>query len=328
MTQIAVVGATGVVGETILSLLAERGFSKPHVYGSTRSRGQVVAYGSEQCRSKVLWDEPIPRVDLAFFAADEETAIEWAPKFIENGAVVIDNSSAFRLDPAVPLIVPEANGERIHNASLIANPNCSTILLVLTLAPLRALGAFSASVATYQAVSGAGKPGLDALEREVQAGQFLRGDPFPFPISRNLFPLIGSINPETGRTGEEQKMVDESRRILDWPEFELAVTCVRVPVERCHSEAVALHFQSDVRVEEAVQALASAPGVELCLDPEKPPVPVDVANQAPVFVGRLRQSGPRTLEYWLVGDQVLKRAALNAVQIADRVLAHRAPVGS
>lgn len=325
MTRIAVVGASGVVGREMLELLegvAE--FSEaPVAFGSERSAGSMLPYGGGQICVEPLSTAAIQGFDIALFSAGGGVSREWGPQFAEAGAVVIDNSSAFRMDPSVPLVVPEINGAEIPpGAGIIANPNCSTIILLLALAPLRQLGDCDVIVSTYQAVSGAGRSGLDALARESGGEGFVAGEPFPFPIDRNLFPLIGDIDAQ-GYATEERKMVEESRKILGAPDLALYVTCVRVPVERCHSEAVTLRFTTPVALEDARLALAQASGVELLADPLQPPTPLEVCGQHPVRVGRLRQPDAQTLEFWVVGDQLLKGAALNAVQIARAWSAQR-----
>ncbi|MCA8962022.1 MAG: aspartate-semialdehyde dehydrogenase [Planctomycetes bacterium] len=319
--KVAVVGAGGAVGREMLALLADDPITPndplPLAYASPRSRGTGIPFGDRTVRCGVLWEESFEDVDVALFAAGGDVSREWAPRFVEAGAVVIDNSSAFRLDPQVPLVVPEINADAIPTGpGIIANPNCSTIILLLAIHPLRALGDFKATVSTYQAVSGAGKAGLEALHRERAGEPFRPGAPFPFPIEGNLFPLIGEIDGEFGGTQEEVKVIRESRKILDWPDLALHVTCVRVPVERCHSEAVTLEFDGDVDLDRARRLLAEAPGVQLFDDPKQPPLPRDRSGTLGVAIGRLRRPVPHVLQLWVVGDQLLKGAAQNAVDIA------------
>ncbi|MFQ5653413.1 MAG: aspartate-semialdehyde dehydrogenase [Planctomycetota bacterium] len=319
MTRIAVVGAGGCVGEAMLELLEKEGLSgePPILYGSERSRGREISYGGERLPCRVLEEGEIEGVDIALFAAGAATSRRWARSFRGRGAAVIDNSSAFRMEPEVPLVVPEINPESVPSPpAIIANPNCSTIILLLALHPLRPLGDFRVVASTYQAVSGAGRAGLEALERERAGGAFERGKPFPFPIEGNLFPLIGDPSVVDGLTVEERKMVQESRKILGWPDLQIQVTCVRVPVERCHSIAATLIFDGDVKLEHAAELLRKAPGVRLEEDPELPPTPGPLAGEEGVSVGRLRRPAPAVLQLWIVGDQILKGAALNAVQIA------------
>ncbi|MFN0056907.1 MAG: aspartate-semialdehyde dehydrogenase [Planctomycetota bacterium] len=325
MTRVAVVGAGGYVGRTMLEVLAREplGSAPPRVYGTAASRGKALEYGKTSLRSEVLGEAPLA-CDVALFAAGSAVAREWAPRFVEAGALVVDNSSAFRMQAGIPLVVPELNGAQVPaRAGIVANPNCSTIILVLALQPLRALGNFKVVVSTYQAVSGAGRAGIDALARERAGGEFQASKPFPFPIDGNLFPLIGELDAEFGGTVEELKMVRESRKILDWPQLELYATCVRVPVERCHSESVTLIYDRPVRRADAEDALRRAAGMTYVADPLKPPTPAPLAGTDLVAVGRLRQPASSVLQFWLVGDQLLKGAALNAVQIARIYLDRR-----
>jgi len=292
----------------------------PRLFGSGRSAGKAVPWreGFELEVEELTPGSDLGEIDLALFAVEGPISREWAPRFLEHGIAVVDNSSAFRLDPGVPLIVPEINGDRIPSApAIIANPNCSTILLLLAIHPLRALGTFRVIADTYQAVSGAGRAGLDALARERAGGAFEPGNPFPFPIGDNLFPLIGDLG-DDGITGEERKMLLESRKILGWPELELHATCVRVPVERCHSIAVTMVFPKEVSRADAEALLRAAPGVTYVGDAAHPPQPGPLARTHSVHVGRLRHGGVRVLQLWVVGDQILKGAALNALQIAER----------
>ncbi|MGA1487918.1 MAG: aspartate-semialdehyde dehydrogenase [Planctomycetota bacterium] len=321
MPTVAIVGASGCVGEELIDLLRSSplGETPPRLFGSSRSAGSSLPWkdGVELVIEELHDGADLAGVDVALFSASGAVSREWAPRFAAAGATVIDNSSAFRLDPAVPLVVPEINGDLVkREPGIIANPNCSTILLLLAIAPLRPLGSFGVVADTYQAVSGAGRAGLDALVREREGGGFEAGNPFPFPIEGNLFPLIGDVG-EDGVTTEERKMVDESRKILDWPDLRVHTTCVRVPVERCHSIAVTLSFDAPAPLEEAASLLREAAGVVFAADPSEPPTPGPLARTHPVHVGRLRAAGERVLQLWVVGAQILKGAARNAVQIAE-----------
>ncbi|MEM7168139.1 MAG: aspartate-semialdehyde dehydrogenase [Planctomycetota bacterium] len=321
MKRVAVVGAGGAVGKEMLTLLQRAGLPQPPtLYGSERSRGTTVPFAGDELPVLVLEEANLREFDVALFAASGAVAKEWAPRFVAAGAKVIDNSSAFRLTDGVPLVVPEINGTSIEpGPGIIANPNCSTIVLLLGIHPLLALGEFRVVASTYQAVSGAGRAGFEALERERAGGAFEAGNPFPFPIGNNLFPLIGDVESDAAAaTTEEAKMVRESQKILDRPGLEIFVTCVRVPVERCHSESVTLFFDEPVQLQAARDCLAAAPGLTYCPDPLQPPMPGPLAGQINVAAGRLRQPAPQVLQLWLVGDQLLKGAALNAVQIAER----------
>lgn len=333
MTRVAVVGAGGAVGKEMLLLLEKMDLgAAPVLFGSERSRGTTIPYAGSELPVRVLDDGvggPEDAFDVALFAASGAVAKQWAPRFVAAGAKVIDNSSAFRLTDGVPLVVPEINAASIQpGPGIIANPNCSTIVLLLGVHPLLALGEFRIVVSTYQAVSGAGRAGFEALARELAGGDFEAGNPFPFPIGNNLFPLIGEIEGKGGNTAasmaastaEEWKMVRESRKILDRPQLDVFVTCVRVPVQRCHSESVTLIFDEPIELSKARSLLAAAPGVTYYADPEQPPMPGPLSGEHKVGVGRLRQPAPHVLQLWIVGDQLLKGAALNAVQIAERYL--------
>jgi aspartate-semialdehyde dehydrogenase len=322
MPAIAIVGASGCVGEAMLDLLRESslGDQPPRLFGSGRSAGSVFPWkeGFELEVEALSEESDLAGIDLALFAVEAGISREWAPRFLERGIAVIDNSSAFRLEPGVPLVVPEINGHLVPSApAIIANPNCSTILLLLAIHPLRALGPYRVVADTYQAVSGIGRAGLEALDRERSGGAFEAGNPFPFPIDRNLFPLIGEVG-EDGVTVEERKMQDESRKILDWADLKVHTTCVRVPVERCHSIAVTLIFPKEISRADAEAMLRAAKGITYVADAHHPPQPGPLSQTHSVHVGRLRHTGERVLQLWVVGDQILKGAALNAMQIAER----------
>lgn len=324
---VAVVGATGAVGEELLALLAARRFPVGELRlfastagGETRA-GQPVRPLASGC---------LRGCDVVFFAAGADVALAHAPAAVAAGAVAIDFSTAFRRDPAVPLVVPEVNGALLRgHRGLVANPNCSTILLTLALAPLHRLaGVRAAVVATYQAASGAGRPGIDELRAGIAA--LARGDApppavaLPQALAGNLFPHVDAFGPD-GFTGEEDKLQEESRRILALPDLRVDATCVRVPVERCHSEAVAVQLDRPVDPAAVRAAFAAAPGLVVVDEPAaaRYPMPRDVAGSDAVAVGRVRSG--RVFEpgvtFWLVGDQLRKGAALNAVQIAEAMFA-------
>ncbi|MGE4618740.1 MAG: aspartate-semialdehyde dehydrogenase [Planctomycetota bacterium] len=320
--KVGVVGATGVVGREMLALLESStlGDETPVLLASAKSAGQKISWRDEELVVNLL-DETaeLADLDVCLMAAGSETARRWAPRFVEAGCAVVDNSSAFRLDSQVPLVVPEVNPEAVPvGPAIIANPNCSTIILLLALKPLSDLCPTRIIADTYQAVSGAGRSGLEALEREGSGGEFRAGDPFPFPIDGNLFPSIGPVDSD-GVTVEERKMLDETRKILSTPDLVVQGTCVRVPVARCHSLAIHLLFNdSDPdRLAMAVDRLEKAPGVRFHPDPESPPTPGPLSGQHSVSVGRVRAPFDDSLQLWVVGDQVLKGAALNTVQIAE-----------
>jgi aspartate-semialdehyde dehydrogenase len=326
--SVAVVGATGAVGREFLAVLAARGFPvrQLRLLASPRSVGQRLPFRGEQLPVEALAADSFRGVDLALFSAGSAVAREHAPRAQAAGAVVVDNSSAFRLDPAVPLVVPEVNAAALAgHRGLIANPNCSTILLAVVAAPLhRAAGLRRIVVSTYQAASGAGQQAI----RELRAGlaaQLARTLPpaavaLPQPLAGNVFPQVDVFGPD-GYTREEDKLLHELRKILALPGLLVDATCVRVPVERCHSESVAVELERPLAVEAARALLAAAAGVELVDDPSarRYPMPLDQAGRDPVAVGRLRAGRVFTpgLTFWLAGDQLRKGAALNAVQIAE-----------
>ena len=321
MTRWAVVGARGAVGEVMLECLKRAELVEPPTcFGSARSAGATVEFDGNTLPVVPLDASSIGEFDVVLFSAGSAAAREWAPRFHAHGACVVDNSSAFRLDDDVALVVPEVNAAAIpEGPAIVANPNCSTIIFLVAAAPLLQLGEFSANVATYQAVSGAGREGIVALRRELR-GEDAPDSPFAAPIANNLIAQIGTpSDDERGETTEERKMRDESRKILGRPELSVITTCVRVPVERCHSEAVTLTFDREVSRADAIECLRGAPGVQLQVDGD-PPGPLDVAGRDDVFVSRVRQPSSNVLQLWVVGDQLLKGAALNAVQIAHAYL--------
>lgn len=324
---VAIVGASGAVGQDFLHVLAARDFPLAglRLLGSPRSAGRRLPFRGEPLPIEVLGAESFRGVDLALFSAGAAVSREWGPRAVAAGAVVVDNSSAFRLDPQVPLVVPEVNPEALRgHRGIVANPNCSTILLVLALAPLhRAAGLRAVVVSTYQAASGAGQQAM--LELRDSTAAALRGEPFapralPQPIAFNVFPQVDVFQPD-GYTKEEDKLLHETRKILGLPDLRVDATCVRVPVERCHSESVAVQFERPLAVDAARELLGRAPGVEVCDDPARRqyPMPVRMAGRDPVAVGRLREGRVLSpgLTFWLAGDQLRKGASLNAVQIAE-----------
>jgi aspartate-semialdehyde dehydrogenase len=327
MTRLAVVGATGAVGRTILSLLRERAFPADEIvlFASSRSAGTEI-----DGRTVQLLDERanLDGFDIALFSAGAGTAREWAPRFAQRGAAVIDNSSAFRRDPDVPLVVSEVNPHALerHNG-LIANPNCSTMQLMVALAPIhRAVGIERLVVATYQSVSGTGRKAIAELEAQAHAS--LHGVEMPAPevypdhIGFNVIGAAGSFADGDDHTDEERKMMFETRKILEDESIGIAVTCVRVPVRICHSEAVNLQTREPLTAGQARELLAKAPGVIL----EDVPTPLRAQGHDEVFVGRIRrdESHPRALGMWVVSDNLRKGAATNAVQIAELLVADRA----
>ncbi len=327
---VAIVGATGAVGQEFLAVLAARAFPvrELRLFASARSAGQRLPFRGEQLPVHPLSERSFEGVDVALFSAGAAVSREHSRRAVLAGAVVVDNSSAYRLDPDVPLVVPEVNVEALRgHRGIVANPNCSTILLVLALAPLhRAAGLRSVVVSTYQAASGAGQQAMHELRESLAAS--LRGEPAPPPralpqgLAFNVFPHVDVFLAD-GYTREEDKLLYETRKILGLPTLAVDATCVRVPVERCHSESVAVALERPLTVEQARALLASAPGLEVVDDPaqKRYPMPIAMAGRDDVAVGRLRAGRvlANGLTFWLAGDQLRKGAALNAVQIAERL---------
>ena len=328
--KVAVVGATGLVGGVMLKVLEERGFSVRELLpvASARSVGSTVHFRGKDVPVIGMEEAVAARPDIALFSAGGGTSLEWAPRFAEAGCTVIDNSSAWRMDPNVPLVVPEINADALAgHQRIIANPNCSTIQLVMALAPLhRAYGVRRVVVSTYQAVSGTGMKAVQQLEDERQGAA---GDKaYPHPIDRNVIPACDAFS-EEGYTKEELKLANETRKILD-PVIRVTATAVRVPVTGGHSEAVNVEFDVEFDMAEVRRLLGDAPGVELMDDPSSNsyPMPILAHDRDAVLVGRLRRdlTQERTLNLWIVADNLRKGAATNAVQIAE-VLVERGLVG-
>ncbi|PJK13394.1 aspartate-semialdehyde dehydrogenase [Lysobacteraceae bacterium NML120232] len=329
--NIAVVGATGAVGETMLSILAERRFPAAHVIAlaSERSAGSLLAFGDDELEVQDLATFNPAGVDIALFSAGSAISKEYAPKFAAEGAVVIDNSSAFRYEADVPLVVSEVNPEALKQRprGIIANPNCSTMQMLVALKPIHdAFGIARINVATYQSVSGAGRSAMEELGRQTaQLLNFQGAEPekFPVQIAFNLIPHIDEFL-DNGYTREEMKLVWETRKILGDDSIQVNPTAVRVPVFYGHSEAVNVETRAPVTAEAVRELLRQAPGVEVVDEPRDGgyPTPVTHASgQDPVYVGRIRQdqSHPRAINLWIVADNIRKGAALNAVQIAELV---------
>jgi aspartate-semialdehyde dehydrogenase len=325
--NVAVVGATGAVGTEMLRILGERKFpvSRLVPLASFRSAGGEISFQGEGYSVKLLQKDSFADVDLALFSAGSEISKEFAPDAVEAGAVVVDNSSAWRMDPTVPLVVPEVNASALHaHKGLIANPNCSTIQMVVALNPLHeAVRIKRIVVTTFQSVSGTGKEAMDELAEQCQ--QLLSfGDPkprvYPHHIAFNCLPHIDDFL-STGYTKEEMKMVHETRKIMGDPSIQVTATTVRVPVFICHSESVNIETEKKLSGNEARAILSIAPGVQVYDDPAHGlyPLPKDVAGTDAVYVGRVREdeSIPNGLNLWVVADNLRKGAALNAVQIAE-----------
>jgi len=328
--HVAVVGATGAVGIEMLRTLEKRNFpvGKLTLLASARSIGKKLKFKGEQFTVAELTKASFSGIDIALFSAGGGISREFAPIAAQQGCVVIDNSSAFRMDPQVPLVIPEINAADIAgHKGIIANPNCTTAITLMALYPLhQAFGCKRIFASSYQAVSGTGAKAIAELESQV--GQVVRGQPvthevYPHQIAFNVLPHVDSFLP-TGYTKEEMKMENEGRKIMHHPTFRASVTCVRVPVYRAHSVAVSAEFEQPITVESARQVLKDAPGLQLVDDPGKNiyPLPLYQAEQYDCAVGRVRKDCAldNGLCFWVSGDQLLKGAALNAVQIGEELL--------
>ena len=324
---VAVLGATGAVGQEMIKILQERDFpvGKLIPLASARSAGKTLTFRGEEVTIQLACDEAFQGVDIVLGAAENDIAKQFAPAIVAAGAVFVDNSSAFRMDPNVPLVVPEINPEDARNhRGIISNPNCSTIITATAVNALNAIAPIRTMTAsTYQAVSGAGAGGPVELMNEVEAlreGKTYEPKVFSHQIAYNLIPQIGGESFE-GYTSEEMKLQNEGRKIMHLPELKVSCTCVRVPVVRSHSISVSLHFDTPVTVEQAREAIANAPGCKLVDDLSKKmyPMPLDTSDQDIVFVGRIRPdlTDPNGICLWCCGDQVRKGAATNAIQIAE-----------
>ena len=324
---VGVLGATGAVGQEMMKILEERNFpvGKLVPLASARSAGKTLKFKGEDVVIQEACESAFEGIDIVLGAAENDIAEKFAPAIVKAGAVFVDNSSAFRLDPNVPLIVPEVNPEDAKNhKGIISNPNCSTIITVTAVNALNKLSPIKSMVAsTYQAVSGAGVAGMAELKNQVealQAGKDVEVKTFAYQIAYNLIPQIGGEQCD-GYTSEEMKLHFEGRKIMHLPELNVSCTCVRVPVMRSHSISVKLHFDRHVTVEEVREALKDAPGVKLVddLNNKQYPMPLDTTNQDIVFVGRIRPdlTDENGICLWCCGDQVRKGAATNCIQIAE-----------
>jgi aspartate-semialdehyde dehydrogenase len=325
--RVAILGATGAVGTELLELLEQRNFplADLRLLASPRSAGRTLRFRGEDLPVEAVSDRSFENIDLVLASAGGATSKAFAPKAVAAGAVVIDNSSAFRMNLEVPLVVPEVNPEAAAaHQGIIANPNCTTILMSVAVWPLHQAKKVQRIVAaTYQSASGAGARAMEEVKQQSQA--ILEGKPpatevFPYPLAFNLFPHNSPLN-QQGYCEEEMKMVNETRKIFATNQLRITATCVRVPVLRAHSEAINLEFEQPMSVEEAREIFAQAPGVQLLEDwaANYFPMPIEATGRDEVLVGRIRQdiSHPCGLELWLCGDQIRKGAALNAVQIAE-----------
>jgi aspartate-semialdehyde dehydrogenase len=330
--NVAIVGATGAVGQEVLNILAERKFPIKELVllASARSVGKKIEYAGKTYTVRELTKDAFAGVNIAFFSAGGSISREYAPAAVAAGAVVIDKSSAFRMKQGVPLVVPEVNAEQIakHNG-LIANPNCSTIIMNVPVWPLHKANRVKRIVlSTYQAVSGAGVGGLEELERQTKAyasGSAIERKQFHHQIVSNVFSHDTKIL-ENGYNEEENKTVNETRKIFGDPRIMISATCIRVPIPRAHSEAINLEFERPMTAEEARRILSNAPGVRVVDDREKNhfPMPLEASGQDDVLVGRIRQDisreDGRGIEIFVSGDQIRKGAATNAVQIAEKLI--------
>ena len=328
--KVAIIGTTGLVGEEMRAVLRERRFPvrELKLLASARSAGRTLSWGERQVQVETLVSDSFAGVDIALFSAGSGISLDYAPVAREAGAVVIDNSSAWRMDLDVPLVVPEVNpGALADHGGIIANPNCSTIQMVMALKPLHDLWTMKrVIVSTYQAVSGTGREAVDELleqTRDILADRAPRSGVYAHPIAFNLFPHI-DVFEDSGYSKEEIKMIAETRKIMDLPELRITATTARVPVVTGHSESVNIEFERKVDVAEARRVLTGAPGVTLLDDPENNiyPTPLAAAGTDSVYVGRVRrdESVENGLNLWVVADNLRKGAALNAVQIAEALV--------
>ncbi|GIW47013.1 MAG: aspartate-semialdehyde dehydrogenase [Deltaproteobacteria bacterium] len=327
--NIAIVGATGAVGQEMIKILEERNFpvGELKLLASERSKGREVEFKGEKLIVEQLEENSFKNIHIALFSAGASRSREYAPKAVQSGAVVIDNSSAFRMEPDVPLVIPEINPHRVadyRKKGIIANPNCTTAITLMALKPLHDIARIRRVIASsYQAVSGAGAQAIEELRLQIRA--WLEGKPletkvFPYQIAFNLIPHIDSFL-ENGYTKEEMKLHNETRKILEDESIQVAATTVRVPVFRAHSVALNIETERKITVEQARKAIEDFPGIKLVDDPysAKYPMPIEAAGKDECFVGRIREDYtiPSGLNLWVVGDQLRKGAALNAVQIAE-----------
>ena len=332
--NIAIVGASGAVGQELLRVIDEQNFPFENIrlFGSERSAGRKYIFKGKEITVELLnEDSDFSDCDIVFTSAGAGTSKKFADVITRHGAVMIDNSSAFRMDSDVPLVVPEVNPEDalIRPRNIIGNPNCTTIQMVVALKPIDDLSPIlRVHVATYQAASGAGASAMNELIdqfKSIVEGNDIKVEKFAYQLAYNLIPHV-DVFTENGYTKEEMKMYNENRKIIHSDKIQVIATCVRVPVMRAHSEAIWIETESPVSVEEARKAFENAPGIVVKDNPDikEYPMPLDIAGKDPVYVGRIRSdiSNPNGLSFWVVGDQIKKGAALNAVQIAQWLLAN------
>jgi aspartate-semialdehyde dehydrogenase len=348
VTTLAIVGATGAVGSVMIDIIDAREsvpWSEIRLIASPRSAGRKLRVRGEDIEVVALSPEAFDGVDIAMFDVPDAVSAEWAPVAVSRGAIAVDNSGAFRMDPEVPLVVPEVNADQAHERpkGIVSNPNCTTLSMMAALGALhRAFGLRELVVASYQAASGAGQEGIDRLQAELAAvaGKGVghrRGDvaeaiasaglpaesPFPAPLALNVVPFAGSVR-EGGWTSEELKVRNESRKILGLPDLKVSATCVRVPVVTTHALSVHATFDGEVDVATAQQLFAAQPSIVLVDEPEAKrfPTPADVVGEDPTYVGRIRQAldFPNTLDFFVCGDNLRKGAALNTYEIAEELV--------
>lgn len=330
--RLAIAGVTGAVGQEFLNIIEEREFpfTSLKMLASSRSAGKKIQFKNKEYIVEELTDKSFKDVDIALFSAGGSRSKEFAPAAVKSGAVVVDNSSAFRMDEDVPLVIPEINPEMIKkHKGIIANPNCSTIIGIVPVWPLHKANPVKRMVvSTYQAASGAGQAAMIELEeqsREILEGKKPTCKVFPYQIAFNIFSHNSKLE-SNGYNEEEMKMVKETRKIFDCPEIAITCTCIRIPVFRAHSESINLEFDETITPDEVRDLLSTAPGVELIDDRKNNrfPMPIDATGKDDIFVGRIRQDESipdnRGINLWVCGDQIRKGAALNAVQIAEKLL--------
>ena len=328
MTRLAILGATGAVGSTLLRVLEERSFplEELRLLASERSAGTLLRYAGGDLTVQAVGPRSFDGIDIAIFSAGATRSREWAPQAVAAGAVVVDNSSAFRMDEGVPLVVADVNPHAARgHAGLIANPNCSTMQLMPVLSVLRRRSPLEhVTIATYQSVSGTGQAAIDALREQsaaVLAGEQPPAGVYPHRIAFNVIPFAGSLQGEDGYTDEELKLVNESRKILELPDLPISATCVRVPVVTSHSEAVWVRTREPIAADEARALLAAEDGITVIDDPaaDAYPMAIDAEGRDGVLVGRIRRDlgDPNALALWVVADNLRKGAATNAVEIAE-----------
>ena len=333
--KVAIVSASGAVGQEFLRVLDEQNFPLDELvlFGSSRSAGKTYTFRGKEITVKELkHNDDFKGVDIAFTSAGAGTSKEFAETITKYGTIMIDNSSAFRMDEDVPLVVPEVNGDDAFNTprNIIANPNCTTIQMVVALKPINDISPIKrVHVATYQAASGAGAAAMAELVKQyaqLQNGEEPTVEKFAYQLAYNVIPHV-DVFLDNGYTKEEMKMYHETKKIMHCNDLDVSATCVRVPVMRAHSEAVWVETEAPISVEQAREAFAKGEGLVVVDDPanKKYPMPLEIANQDPVYVGRIRKdiTNENGLSFWIVGDQIKKGAALNAVQIAQYMIAHK-----